>query len=385
MDKKLSKLELVQKEIEVAERKTNQKINELGMQDQSLYTALTTIQNLFNNIRNVPEESKLKYEKLKEIQVQWKQQADKIEAEFKNMEMKAVSMTAVGVGAGVTVAAMGPTAAMGVATTFGVASTGTAISSLSGAAATNAALAWLGGGALTAGGGGMAAGESLLLLAGPAGWAIAGISALTTLGVFFKRREDKKRLENIYTLIGERDVKSYKLAVVELSERIARIQDESSKLINAISKIATFGTDYTMMTEEQQYELGAYVNLMEASTMLLVNPILGLQSKYTQHDFEQLCEDGCKSLIFVDLYLEEEIDYEYVRKYYKEHEQLVMALANMLYKVPLDDKDRKLLIKLLKKDNDFLSSVNMSKHDLSISDLVLIDKALEYQYKASRN
>ncbi|SFR70083.1 hypothetical protein SAMN05216416_0817 [Streptococcus equinus] len=385
MDKKLSKLELVKMEIEVAERKTNQKIKELGMQDQSLYTALTTIQNLFNNIRNVPEESKLKYEKLKEIQVRWKQQADKIEAEFKNMEMKAVSMTAVGVGAGVTVAAMGPTAAMGVATTFGVASTGTAISSLSGAAATNAALAWLGGGALTVGGGGMAAGESLLLLAGPIGWGIAGISALTTLGVFFKGREDKKRLENIYTLIGERDVKSYKLAVVELSERIARIQDESSKLINAISKIATFGTDYTMMTEEQQYELGAYVNLMEASTMLLVNPILGLQSKYTQHDFEQLCEDGCKSLIFVDLYLEKEIDYEVVRKYYKEHEQLVMALANMLYKVPLDDKDRKLLIKSLKKDNGFLSSVNMSKHDLSISDLVLIDKALEYQYKASRN
>ena len=51
MDKKLSKLELVKMEIEVAERKTNQKIKELGMQDQSLYTALTTIQNLFNNIR----------------------------------------------------------------------------------------------------------------------------------------------------------------------------------------------------------------------------------------------------------------------------------------------------------------------------------------------
>lgn len=383
MDKKLSKLELVKMEIEAAEFKTNQKIKELGMQDQSLYTALTTIQNLFNNIRNVPEESKLKYEKLKETQVRWKQQADKIEAEFKNMEMKAVSMTAVGVGAGVTVAAMGPTAAMGVATTFGVASTGTAISSLSGAAATNAALAWLGGGTLAAGGGGMAAGESLLLLAGPIGWGIVGLSALTTLGIFFKGREDKKRLENIYALIGERDVKSYKLAVVELSERIARIQDESSKLINAISKIATFGTDYTMMTEEQQYELGAYVNLMEASTMLLVNPILGLRSKYTQHDFEQLCEDGCKSLIFVDLYLEKEIDYEAVRKYYKEHEQLVMALANMLYKIPLDDKDRKLLIKSLKKNNDFLSSVNMSKHDLRTFDLVLIDKALEYQYKVS--
>ena len=53
-----------------------------------------------------------------------------------------------------------------------------AISGLSGAAATNAALAWLGGGALAAGGGGMAAGNALLALAGPVGWAIGGASLL---------------------------------------------------------------------------------------------------------------------------------------------------------------------------------------------------------------
>jgi hypothetical protein len=51
---------------------------------------------------------------------------------------------------------------MGIAYTFGTTSTGIAISSLSGAAATNASLAWLGGGALSAGGGGMAAGAALI-------------------------------------------------------------------------------------------------------------------------------------------------------------------------------------------------------------------------------
>lgn len=53
---------------------------------------------------------------------------------------------------------------------FGAASTGTAIASLSGAAATNATLAWLGGGALAAGGGGMALGTMVLggIVAGPA-------------------------------------------------------------------------------------------------------------------------------------------------------------------------------------------------------------------------
>lgn len=50
------------------------------------------------------------------------------------------------------------------------ASTGTAIASLSGAAATNATLAWLGGGALSAGGLGMAGGTAILggFVAGPA-------------------------------------------------------------------------------------------------------------------------------------------------------------------------------------------------------------------------
>ena len=90
---------------------------------------------------------------------------------------------------------------MGIATTFGVASTGTAISALSGAAATNAALAWLGGGALAAGGGGMAAGSAFLALAGPVGWAIAGVSVVASGLLFFKTKSDKERLENIYIRI----------------------------------------------------------------------------------------------------------------------------------------------------------------------------------------
>ncbi|MEI2581089.1 hypothetical protein [Scytonema sp. PRP1] len=70
--------------------------------------------------------------------------------------------------------------ATGVATSVGVASTGAAISGLSGAAATNATLAWLGGGSLAAGGGGMALGTLVLggITVGPAlavgGFMLAG-------------------------------------------------------------------------------------------------------------------------------------------------------------------------------------------------------------------
>lgn len=64
-------------------------------------------------------------------------------------------------------AGFGATGSVGLLAT---ASTGTAISSLAGAAATNATLAWLGGGALAAGGLGMAGGTAVLggLVAGPA-------------------------------------------------------------------------------------------------------------------------------------------------------------------------------------------------------------------------
>ena len=125
-----------------------------------------------------------------------------------------------------------------------MASTGTVISTLSGAAATNAALAWLGGGALAAGGGGMAAGEAFLALAGPVGWAIAGVALLVSGLMFWKTKTDKGYIEDVFTSISQRDVRSYELAIVELNERIARIIDESSKLQEAVANIKKFGLDY---------------------------------------------------------------------------------------------------------------------------------------------
>ena len=365
MAKKLSKLQLAQQKAESASKKTNQKINELGQHTGDLYASLTAIQALFDRIRNVPEENRLKYETLKAIRVNWKQQAEKIELEYKKAEVKAAGQGAAGVGAGVAVVTLGPTVAMGVATTFGVASTGTAISALSGAAATNAALAWLGGGALAAGGGGMAAGSAFLALAGPIGWTIAGLSIIASGLMFFKTKGDKERLENVYTLISNRDVKSYELAIVELSERIKRIIDETGKLEEAVIKIETFGTDYSQMTEEQQYELGAYVNLMEAATKLLVNPILGLQPKFSEQDFDKVCA----------------VETETFRKYFKDHRNIVISMSNLLFTIPLDEKDKKLLAKSLRKNKEFLSSVQMTKKEFGVEDITMIERALTHRYK----
>lgn len=68
---------------------------------------------------------------------------------------------------------------------LGTASTGTAIGGLSGVAATNATLAWLGGGSLAAGGGGMALGSMVL------GGIIAGPALLIAGGIFGAKSKNK--------------------------------------------------------------------------------------------------------------------------------------------------------------------------------------------------
>ena len=368
--KKESKLQLAQKEAQNAINKTNEKIEELGDKTSVLYDELTEIQSVFDRIRNVPSDKRLKYDELKKIRLNWKQQAEKIEKDFKDATVKNAGAGAAGAGIGVAVVTMGPTVAMGVATTFGVASTGTAISTLSGAAATNAALAWLGGGALAAGGGGMAAGEAFLTLAGPVGWAIAGVALLASGLMFWKTKTDKSRIESVFTSISQRDVRSYDLAIVELNERIARIIDESSKLKDAIKTIKSFGQDYNAMSEEQQYELGSYVNLMSSSTQLLVNPIKGLQPKFTSEDLDSfMAWDHRKA----------DTD---VCKNYKE---LIVSLANLLYKIELNERDKKLFWKTLRRNKKMLKSMDVSKKEFDMSIFDAVYEALNYKYMGSES
>lgn len=386
MTKKKSKLEIAQENAQDAIKLTNQRIQVLGEHSGELYKALLRIQDLFDSIRNVPSEQRLQLEKLKEIRLSWKQQAEKIADDYEKVSRKALRDSASGILAGVGVAALGPTAAMGVATSFGVASTGTAIAALHGAAATNAALAWLGGGALAAGGGGMAAGEALLSLAGPVGWAIAGTAILAS-GVFFivnKSRND--RLQNIYTLISERDIKSYEMAIVELNERIERITDETPKLWEACGIISTYGKDYGTMTKDQQLSLGAYVNLMLSATQLLVNPILGLQPKYSEKDLDEF-KAGHKiyGINEADALLNDKVNNAYLDIYdlTNKNSHVLFTLANLIYGVPMEEKDCNLLGKSLRDNKDFLKSIGMDKDSFSPSILSYVKLFIDYKQQHS--
>lgn len=230
---------------------------------------IDNVECLVNSIANHPKEFDDDFEA---IETNRKQFVDS--CEFANREIDAARKAAGGAGAGIaagaSVAFMAPTAAMWIATTFGTASTGTAISALSGAAATNAALAWLGGGALAAGGGGMAAGNALLAMAGPIGWTIAGATLLTSIVLFAKKRiklnaEKNEEIEK---------VKKNTASIKEVDARIKALLDETIEIRDGLKEkfmecMGLYGKDYASFDDEQKMLLGNIVNsTMSLSAML---------------------------------------------------------------------------------------------------------------------
>ena len=86
--KKKSKLQQAQDKAQAAINLTNKTIEELGSHTSGLYESLTSIQELFDKIRNVPSDKKLQYEELKQIRLNWKQQAEKIEKDYQEAAIK---------------------------------------------------------------------------------------------------------------------------------------------------------------------------------------------------------------------------------------------------------------------------------------------------------
>lgn len=130
---------------------------------------------------------------------------------------------------------------------YGTASTGTAIAGLSGAAAQNATMAWLGGGSLATGGGGMALGAVVLnaVAIGPAilvGGLVMngkGEQALT---------EAKRHCANIETSIGEQQRLRTRLTLIdkrvqELDHLLKRVVRRGTKALDDLEAAEPFDPD----------------------------------------------------------------------------------------------------------------------------------------------
>lgn len=120
--------------------------------------------NSFEKIKNLELVDSLGLDELRRLHIDKESMA-----ELKEMQRFAATVAG-GLTAGAAGGALTAFGAYNAAMAFGAASTGTAISTLSGVAATNATLAFFGGGSLAAGGLGMAGGMIVLggLVAGPA-------------------------------------------------------------------------------------------------------------------------------------------------------------------------------------------------------------------------
>lgn len=145
-------------QIEPMREQANLKLEELGkVKVEIISTILDEFSTSMHKINNLPFESDVNTSATQNDFNLSKQELDDMKVSIISVKDILKNTTGAGV-----IGAVGAGTAYSAVAALGAASTGTLISSISGAAATNATLAWLGGGALAAGGGGIALGTIVL-------------------------------------------------------------------------------------------------------------------------------------------------------------------------------------------------------------------------------
>ncbi len=169
---------LLEKKLEKLNTQASESMDALGKKELDILSSFSRFSEIFEKVHNRPEFADFASSNVS-LPTFDPSEVNKVSAGAAAL-LSGLGSAALGTAGGF--AAAGATTAAVMA--LGTASTGTAISSLSGAAATNAALAALGGGSLAAGGGGMALGATMLgvstlgvgLLVGGIIFSIAGSS-----------------------------------------------------------------------------------------------------------------------------------------------------------------------------------------------------------------
>ena len=187
---------------------------------------------------------------------------------------------------------------------FAAASTGTMIGTLSGVAATNATLAWLGGGSLAVGGFGMAGGMAVLggIVTGP---------ALALGGVFL----DSKAEDKLYEALEQKDkairfqkeVEQAVLALQAIGKRSVQIKDLLNNLNvlfdSQITKFKTtvelLGYNYAEYPEKAKHTVAINAMLAKIIKIIIDTPLLTKDGELTTASFnvisrfETITENTC--------------------------------------------------------------------------------------------
>jgi hypothetical protein len=276
--------------LEVSRKASNTALEALGA--KKLYIldrSINQFVNIFGQLKNVDLQDSVGLEELSKFRLD-KQSLD----ELRRMGGYAASIiggvTSGALGGGL--AAFGATSAVAA---WGAASTGTAIGTLSGVAATNATLAFLGGGSLAAGGLGVAGGTAVLggLVAGP---------ALLIMG-FVVGAKASKNLDNAYSNLAEAKKIAEELkAAAVLCNGIRRRGYMFERLLIRLdalfvplifgmeSIIAERGVDWSAYQPEEKQTVAAAAAIAKAVKTVLDTPILTEDGKLTEES-KQIAEE----------------------------------------------------------------------------------------------
>ena len=249
----------------------------------------------FEQIKNLELADSLGLEELRKLKI------DKESLqELKEMQKFAASVAG-GVSAGVAGGALTAFGACSAAMAFGAASTGTAISTLSGAAATNATLAFFGGGSLAAGGAGMAGGAMVLggLVAGP---------ALLVMGLITGKKADEKRevakvnSAQADEICEELTQVAFKCDAIRRRSMmfysfLARLDARFIPLIFELEDVlAKEGVDYSQYSQETKSTVLRCATIASSVKALLDTPILSEDGSLTPESGELVESLGVKLL-----------------------------------------------------------------------------------------
>lgn len=238
-----------------------------------LSTSIKDFVDDFRKIKNVNLHETKGIMELKKLKMNVSCFDDLKDASYKATEIASGGLSSIGAGS---LLAYGTYSAVGAAAT---ASTGAAIGGLSGVAATNATLAWLGGGALSAGGLGMAGGMAVLggLVAGPAlaiGGSLFASKARQAVNDAYSNVDKAAAFsEQVSTICSV--LKGITMSAYQLTDALNKINVYLKQYVVSMKNvIALEGTDWESYSLVEQENIGKCVLTALAIKKVLDTPLL---------------------------------------------------------------------------------------------------------------
>ena len=249
-------------------------LSQLG--EEKLYilnSTITEFLDCFQKIKNVDFKETEGLDELKKMHID--------EQDFVEMRtlVNFAGSLAGGAVAGTAGGALAAFGAYGAAQALAVASTGTAISTLSGAAATNATLAFFGGGSLATGGLGMAGGTAVLggLVAGPALMVmglLAGNAARKNLDKAYTNRAEAIQIASQLNVAGLQ-CETIRRRTYMFYNLLARLDTYFLPLIYKMEDIvASEGEDYRNYSAESRKVVASCASVAVSVKSVLDTPLL---------------------------------------------------------------------------------------------------------------